>query len=165
MRGFGIALSCLLVSASVSEASTLRLLLESDPETGIGDVFLSSFDTFDDLVNSPAGGGPGGFSGLKISPGFSVGGLAYDGKYRLLLESDPETGFGDVFLASFDTFDDLVNSPAGGGAGEFSGLKISPGFSVGGLAYEFDPPAVPLPASAYLLLGALGLAGALRRRA
>ncbi len=107
MRGFGIALSCLLVSASVSEASTLRLLLESDPETGIGDVFLSSFDTFDDLVNSPAGGGPGGFSGLKISPGFSVGGLAY----------------------------------------------------------EFDPPAVPLPASAYLLLGALGLAGALRRRA
>ena len=120
-------------------------------------------------MNSPPTGGIGTFSGINIAPGFSVGGLAYDGMYRLLLESDTdEFANNEIFITSFASFDDLVNSPPTGGVGTFSGINIAPGFSVGGFAYEFDPgfdpSPVPAPASLPVLAGGLAMLGAVARR-
>ncbi len=89
--------------------------------------------------------------------------------YRLLLESDTDTtANNEVFLTSFASFDDLVNSPPTGGVGTFAGINIAPGFSVGGLAHEFDPgfdpSPVPAPASLPVLAGGLAMLGAVARR-
>ena len=94
-----------------AHASAFRLLLETDADTDNNEVFITSFATFDDLVNSPPSGGIGAFSGININSAYSVGGLAYDGMYHLLLETDADTDNNEVFITSFATFDDLVNSP------------------------------------------------------
>jgi len=87
---------------------------------------------------------------------------------RMLLERDTDAGPGsDVFLASFDTFEDLLagtTSQAG-----FSQVDINANYSVGGLAYKAPnnnggPAVIPLPAGGLLLLSALASAFAFRRK-
>jgi hypothetical protein len=89
--------------------------------------------------------------------------------YTVLLESNEDRSDGtEVFLTSFDTFDDLINSPPSGGVGAFSGLNVNPAYSVGGFVSAFpgdDPGAtVAEPGTLLLLAAGLGLLG-LRRRA
>jgi hypothetical protein len=115
-------------------ASTYSLLLERDTDTsGQTDLFLITFPTFDDLVNST------NFtqfaSQIPLDPAFSVGGLAYDGSYQLLLERDTDTlGQTDLFLITFPTIADLVNST---NFTQFaSQIPLDPAFSVGGLTYD-----------------------------
>jgi hypothetical protein len=128
----------LLLLGSTADATPYSVLLESDVDRSDGtEIFLTSFGTFDDLINSPPSGGTGAFSGLNVNPAYSVGGIAYDGKYHVLLESDIDRSDGtEIFLTSFDTFDDLINSPPSGGTGAFSGLNVNPAYSVGGFAYD-----------------------------
>ena len=89
--------------------------------------------------------------------------------FDLLLESDAdETTGSEVFLTTFNTFDDILTSNFTSSG--FSQLDIGPNFSAAGLAYSGfppDPAVVPLPASLPLTMGALGLlalSGVRRRR-
>ncbi len=136
MRTITILCGFLAFAAGKAHASTYLLLLESRADTGAGsEVFIASYATYDALINSPPAVG-GDFSGIDIGPGYSVGGLAYDGMFRLLLTTNADSGAGsEVFIASYATYDALINSPPAVG-GDFSGIDIGPGYSVGGLAYD-----------------------------
>lgn len=140
-----------------------RVMLESDENRNAGaEIFMASYDTFDDLLAANAASL--GFSQLNVGTNFSVGGLAYDGQYRVMLESDENRNAGaEIFMASYDSFDDLMASNAG--SLTFSQLNVGANFSVGGFAFEPDPiTPVPLPASGLMLVSVLG-AGAAARRA
>ena len=77
--------------------------------------------------------------------------------FRLVLETDNDAAAGsEVFAVTYATFNDFINSPAGAG-GSFSGINIASGYSVAGLAYEFDPPQ-PVAEPATVSLLALGAA-------
>ena len=156
------AISAFLLLGGNAHAAAFRLLLESnDNAPGGSEVFLASYSTIDDLLTGTESSA--GFSDLNIAGNFSVGGLAYDGMYRLLLESnDNAAGGSELFLASFATFDDLLMGVVASSG--FSSLNIAGNFSVRGFAYEFDPEMseVPLPAAGFLFLA--GLAGMSRWR-
>ena len=139
-----------------------RLLIESDDDREGGtEVFLGTFNTFDEIIAGTFADTR--FSQLNFGANFSAGGLAYDGQYRLLLEADEDRGAGtEVFMGTFDTFDDLLNGTFADGS--FSQLNVGPNFSVGGLAYDGFPDdvaPVPLPASMALSLSAFASIGLL----
>lgn len=95
-----------VMGAAASQAAPIKLLLETDEDAAAGsEVYLASFESFDDvLANSPS---HVSYSQIDIEPQFSVDGLAYDGQYRLLIQSenrrDPR-----VYIATYATFDDLL---------------------------------------------------------
>ena len=147
-----------------SQADPLRLMLSrrADSLTAGQDVFLLTYDTFDDLIASPASGSANGaFSSINISDNYIASGLTYDGKYQLMLSrrADSLTAGQDVFLLTYDTFDDLIASPASGSAnGAFSSINISDNYIATGLAFEFENVAsVSEPRSSDLVLVALAL--------
>ncbi|MFC4258555.1 PEP-CTERM sorting domain-containing protein [Marinobacter lacisalsi] len=112
-----------------------HLLLESDIDRNGGEeVFLASFDSYQNLVNGTVSGSS--FSQLDINANFRVGGLAFDGlSYQLLLESDADRSGGEeLFLASFDSYQSLIDGTVSGSS--FSQLDVNANFSVGGLAFD-----------------------------
>jgi hypothetical protein len=131
-----------------------RLVLQTRTDSGPpGEVFIASYDSFADFVASPAAVG-GSFSGIDVGASYKVAGLAYDGQYRLLLTTRADDfAASEVFVATYATFDDLVNSPAAVG-GDFSGIDIGSAYRVAAFAYETAP--IPEPGTAALF--ALGLA-------
>jgi len=129
-----IALQILFIANAV-HASSFKLLLESDEnQSGGAEVFLTSFNSFTDLVGANISSST--FSQLNIGANFSVRGLTYDGSdYHLLLESDEnQSGGAEVFLTSFNSFSDLV--AANISSSTFSQLDIGANFSVRGLTYD-----------------------------
>lgn len=140
-----------------------RLLLETDTDELAGsEVAYVTFDTYDDLINSNID--TLGFTQLNIGPEFSIGGLGYDGQFRLLVESETDRAPGaEVFQVTFDTFDDVINSDIASAG--FTQLNVGPNFGLAGIAYEQDPPpAVPLPPALALMAAGLIPMGLLRRR-
>jgi len=123
-------LMCLVVGGGAALADPYRLMLSSRSDAGVGnDLYVVSYDSYDDMINSPSFGGPGSFSGIDVSPDYIASGLTYDGKYRLMLSSRTDFGAGnDVYLLTFDTLDDLINAPSFGGPGSFSGIDVSPDY-------------------------------------
>lgn len=115
------------------DGSQYVMLLESDPG-GLGNINLARFDTYNDLRNINASGT--NFVGQNIwGSGVSARGLAHDGdRYLLLLESDAG-GLGNINLAWFDTYTDLVNvNPSGT---SFWGQNLwGSGVSAVGLAHD-----------------------------
>ena len=123
------------------DGSQYHLLLESnDDRTGGSEVFMASFGSYDDLIDSNFSGS---FSQLNIGATFSAGGLAFDGQqYQLLLESDDDRPSGsEVFMASFDSFGDLLDGNIA--SGTFSQINIGTNFSSGGLVARAS--AIPEP--------------------
>ena len=134
-RSAGVAgLLVTLLFSATAQAGPFRMLLESDEDRADDfEVFGLSYPTFDDLLDHNAD--LDGFGGLNIGPQFSIGGLAYDGQYRLLVErdTDAETG-SEVAFATFETYEDLLS----GNVTEqgFTQLNIGANFGVGGFAYD-----------------------------
>jgi hypothetical protein len=149
----------LILAAALAEAGPYRVLLESNADEPSGDeVWIGSFGTYQGLIDGVYGGE---FSDFNINPDWSVGGLAYDGQYRVLLESNADEPSGDeVWIGTFGTYQDLIDGVYGG---EFSDFNINPDWSVGGLIKEAGPAAVPLPPAALVGLGLLVTLGAARR--
>lgn len=88
------------------------------------------------------------------SPGYAAAAA-----YRLIVESNADAAAGaEVYAVTYNTFADFLNSPPGGpGGGGYSGVNISPDFSIAGLAFEPSAPTIPEPTTV-LLIG-IGLAG------
>lgn len=152
--------------------SGYHLLLESnDNRQGGSEVFMASFASYANLLAGSLG--QGSFSQVNIGANFSAGGLAFDGDaYSILLESDENRqGGSELFLATFDSFGDLLNGSLSDGS--FSQLNIGTNFGVAGMIalsdgnidIVDDPAEVPEPGSmAIISLGMLALS-AVRRRA
>jgi len=144
-----------------------RMLIERDTDAFPGqEVFAITFDTFEDLLESNITSVGTGFSQLNIAPNFDIGGLAYDGTFKLLVEQTTDAFGGDeVAFAEFETFQDLIDSNITDQG--FTQINIAPNFGIGGFVFEPNPidpvTPVPLPAGAWFLASALGLL-ALRRR-
>lgn len=125
----------LFLGLSQAQAGQIDLLLESDVDGNAGsEIFLANFNSRQSFLDGDLNQGV--FSSLNISSSFSVGGLAFDGfSYQMLLESDTDSSGGsEIFLASFDSYQSVLDGDLSSGA--FSQLNISSGFSVGGLAYD-----------------------------
>lgn len=148
------------------DGSQYLLTLESDPG-GLGNLNIARFDTFDDLRMFNVSGS--NFLGQNIfGSGVSVAGLTFDGtEYLRLTESDPG-GLGNVVLARYASYVDLVNSNVSGS--NFLGQNpFGTGVSIRGLAYVDDdepppPVAVPAPGAGWLLVSLLALLSADRLR-
>lgn len=133
-----------------------RLLLESDDDRDAGsEVLAVTYDSFDELVK-------GSFSSvantqIDLAARFNMVGLAFDGAYRLLIETITDNLAGqEVFFAGFVSFDDLVTSNISGAG--FTDLNIAPFLSGRGYAFEQDPiVTVSEPSVALLALGMLSL--------
>jgi hypothetical protein len=166
MRGLSAAIVAMALLPFTATASTYNLLLERDVDVGGTDLFLITFPTLDDFVNST------NFTQfntqIPLDANFSVGGFTYDGAYQLLLERDVDLGGTDLFLISFPTIDDLIDST---GFTQFNTqIPLDANFSAGGFAYDGFPPSeppppIPLPATSLLLLGGIGalMAGGRRK--
>lgn len=121
--------------ASAFDAPEFHLLLESDSDSGSGsEVILFNFATLQDVGDGHLSSGL--FSLLDIPPAFSTGGMTYDGsQFHVLLESDSDSSGGsEVFLASYDSFQDFLDGNAS--SGSFSQLNISSTFSVHGFTFD-----------------------------
>lgn len=146
-----------------------RLMLESnDDQVNGSEVFMLTLDTFDDVLNFSFNASSSSFSQINVGPGFSIGGLAYDGQFRLLLERDNDRLAGsEVFMATLDTFDDVLDSNFSASSTGFSQIDVAPDFSIGGLAYRFAPDQtaiVPVPAGLPLYLSAFAAFWVFRHR-
>ena len=145
-----------------------QLMLESDSnEPGGSELFLATYDSFSDLISGSLSSSS--YSQINIASNFSVGGLAYDGQYQLMLESDSNLpGGSELFLATYDSYSDLISGSLS--SSSYSQINIASNFSVGGLTSTFadetpDIPPVPVPAAVWLFGSALiGLLGFARRR-
>ena len=153
-----------LLTSYTAHAAQYRLLLESNANAAGGsEIYLATFNSFADVLSGTFAGGL--FSQLNVSSGFSVGGLAYDGQYRLLLESNANAAGGsEIYVATFDSFADLLSGTFAGGL--FSQLNVTSGFSVRGFEFEPDPTtSIPEPGTLALLgLGLAAFVAARRRR-
>ncbi|WP_328186034.1 PEP-CTERM sorting domain-containing protein [Marinobacter sp. OP 3.4] len=118
-----------------SHAMPIDLLLESNDDSDAGsELFLANFDSYQSLIDATINSSS--FSQLNLNSNFSSGGLAFDGSsYQLLLESDVDGDAGnEIFLASFDSFQSLLDGTVAGSS--FSQLNVNPNFSAGGLAFD-----------------------------
>ncbi len=78
-----------ILTSYTAHGSQYRLLLERNADAAGGsEVFLATFGSFADLLNSTVASAA--FSQVNINPDFRVGGLTYDGQYRLLLERNAD---------------------------------------------------------------------------
>ena len=99
------------------------------------EVYLASFDTLDDVFSANLGA-PAGFSQIAISPAYQIVGFAYDGSYRLLLQTRQDAAApAEVYLASFDTLDDVFSASIGAATG-FTQISITPDYQIADFTYD-----------------------------
>lgn len=123
----------MLQSAHVT-AMPYTLLLESEPGAFAStELFNLSYDSFEDVVDNNLS--DFGFGAYDPGDSYSVAGIAYDGSYRVLLESEPGAfASTQVFQLTYDSFEDYVDhQPASFGFGAYD-----PGdtYSIAGFAYD-----------------------------
>ncbi len=135
------------------------VLLESDADAAGGsEVYLASYASLADLLaDSPSA--PTQFLPINVASGFSIGGFAYDGSYRLLLESDADAAGGsEVYLASYASLADfLADSPSA--PTQFLPINVASGFSTVGYANVSSGAPVPEPATWMFMIAGFGIGG------
>lgn len=132
----GIDIGAGYVASALTFDGQYRLMLSARTDQSAGqDIFFATYATYADLIASPQAVG-GDFSGIDIGAGYVATGLAYDGKYRLMLTTRTDSGAGtEVFIATYDTFADMVASPPAVG-GSFSGIDVGANYMATGLTYD-----------------------------
>ena len=95
-------LAALLALPVVPAHADFQMLLESDTDAGAGnEIWVSTFDTYDDLIN---GNWSGTYTGNNIAAGWSVGGLAWESETYTSVPEPPTwalfgLGFAGLSLA------------------------------------------------------------------
>ena len=130
---------------SLSKSAAFNLALETDSNAAAGsEVFLASYNTFADLLNSNLASGQ--FSQINLGPNFSVGGLAYDGQYRLFFEGSAGSSIGEgaVQVQTYATLNDLLNFNLA--SSEPTSWTVGPNIDLAGVASpDSQIPPIPLP--------------------
>lgn len=126
----------LLTSIGVVQTTqaTIQTLFETDTDAGAGvELFSATYDAFADLLSSSESSSE--FSQINVAPNYSIAGMAFDGQYQLLFETDADAGAGiELFSATYDTYADLLAGSAASTG--FSQINVSPDYSIAGLAYD-----------------------------
>ncbi len=130
-----VFIGCGSVVSAVDSLNYYHVLLESDADRIDNEVYQASYDSlpdfFDNILHSSSN-----FSQLDISSAFSVGGMTYDGlQYHVLLESDDDRVDNEVYLASYDSFQDFLDNNLSPSS-NYSQLNVSSAFSVGGFTFD-----------------------------
>jgi hypothetical protein len=131
----GLVLALTFVTGA-AQAQSYRLMLQTRADSARpAEVFVANYGSYADFVASPAAVN-GDFWGIDIGSQYQVSGLAYDGQYRLLLSTRNDGGPpGEVFVATYASYADLIASPAAVG-GDFSGIDIGSSYEVVAFAYD-----------------------------
>ena len=142
-----------------------RILFERNDNNSSNLTLAWTYNTFQDLLDGIL------FSSdfLSINPtaGTSVAGVAYDGKYQVMLETQGVLGPGEEFyLQTYNSFEQMVTGTGILPAGMFTQIDAGSNFSMAGFAAEErdTAPPVPLPAGFPFLLAALASFGLIRQR-
>ena len=98
-----------LVTLATGAMAQFRLLGETDTSTSAGfESALWSYNTYNDVV---ANNGSGTFTQIDWNPDYHTGELAFDGKYRLLGETNTAASAGtESAIYTYDSYADLVNN-------------------------------------------------------
>jgi hypothetical protein len=132
----GLGVAAAFQIAGLTYDGSYRVVVQTRLDAAApNEVFLASFATLTDLYagNTVA---PTDYTQIAISPDFRIAGLAYDGSYRMLVQTrlDGTAPF-EVFLASFATLDDLFAgntvSPT-----DFTEIAISPDYRIVDFTYD-----------------------------
>jgi hypothetical protein len=113
-----------------------RLMVETRQDgTAPNEVFVASYATLNDVFAANTGS-PTGFTQIAIAPDYRIVGLAYDGSYRVMVETRLDgTAPYEVFLASFATLDDLFTGTTAAPT-NFTEIAISPDFQIADFTYD-----------------------------
>jgi len=136
-KSITVAVAAIFVcTTSTSQASGYKLALQSRVDSSApNEVYMASFDTYDDLFSGNIGAGSS-FTQINISSPYQITGLTYDGRYRMALQTRLDGAApNEVYLASFDTYDDLLNGNTGVGT-DFTDIGVSPDYQIVGLTYD-----------------------------
>lgn len=126
--------AALLLQSSHVAAMPYTVLLESEPGVFPStELFHLRYDSFQDVIDNQLSGS--GFGDYDPGDEYSVAGIAHDGSYRVLLESEPGVfPSTQVFHLSYDSFEDYVNhQPSSFG---FSDYDPGDTYSIAGFAYD-----------------------------
>ncbi len=155
------------------DGSAYRVLVETRvDDTAPFEVFLASFSTLGDLFNANLGS-PTGYTQIDVAPNYQITDFTWDGSaYRVMLQTRADdTAPFEVFVATFNTLNDLFNANLGSPTG-YTQIDVAPNYQIVGFASTTTvtpppppPPGVPEPATWALMSVGVGLLGAgLRRR-
>jgi hypothetical protein len=202
LRKLGIALVAATLSlvwtggaAEAASTTSYQLMLQSRSDTAApNEVYLASFASLDDVFSQTIGA-PTGFTQIEITPGFEITGMTKDASgFRVLLQSRADTAaLGEVYLASFNSLDDIFSQTIGSPTA-FTQIEITPGFRIADFTWDGSgyrmllqsrldaaapnfrivgfssvttmdplPPGVPEPMSWALLIIGFGATGAVMR--
>ena len=138
------AYSALNVSSAFSvggftfDGKGYAVLLESNADRTANEIYLAYYNSFDDLLTNTLGA-LSAYSSLNVSSAFNVGGFTYEGngRYSVLLESVADRVNNEIYIASYESWDDLISNTLGS-MSAYSDLNVSSAFSVGGFAANVD---------------------------
>lgn len=123
------------------------VLLESNADRTSNEIFIANYASYGDLVTNTLSG-TSAYSALNVSTSFSVGGFTFDGKgYSVMLESNADRTNNEIYLAHYDSFDNLMTNTLSAQSG-YSSLNVSADFSVGGFTFNGEGYSVLLESNA-----------------
>ena len=141
-----------------------RLLFETDTDVnGVTELYLANYASLSDLLigNNAAGSG---YLAWNVGDTYSVSGLAFDGTYHLLFETDADiNGVTEVYAAHYATLTDLFAGTTIPPT-QFVTLNVAPSFSILGYEMITNSEAVPEPSTWAMMLIGFGSVGFVMRR-
>ncbi|WP_017669157.1 PEPxxWA-CTERM sorting domain-containing protein [Sandarakinorhabdus sp. AAP62] len=124
------------IAGLTHDGSAYRMMLQSRTDTAAPDeVYIASYANYADLLIGKLGPGST-FTQIGISSAFRIAGLAYDGSYRMMLQSRADTAApNEIYIASYATYADLLSGTLGPGS-TFTQVGISSAFIAQGFDWD-----------------------------